>query len=353
MGTVFALDKNSHSNVSTQPGRIARRYLDQRLRLSLLRAVDAVEDSPQSPEGFDGAGDHPAGVDQKPTRTRRHSADPPLPPSLARCASHRRRSRVVQTARRILAEVRRLDDALDQLSSPGGTLALGALPVTAAGVLPGALIRLKATYPAIKLRLQEGRTEELLPLLVSGEIDLIIGRLYAPAVPDQFSREPLWTEPISILARAEHPILSETVTVDVLRRYDLILPTGTSAGRTGDRASARAAWSPCSDLFALSSYGFIREMLHATDLISVMPRLMMVGDLLRGTLKVVPLPIPAPDRPAGVILPRDRPLSNAGRSFVQCLRAFVAEIAERGVAGIASRYSDAERSNTTHPDDQG
>jgi hypothetical protein len=34
----------------------------------------------------------------------------------------------------------------------------------------------------------------LLPLLVSGEIDLIIGRLYAPAVPDQFSREPLWTE---------------------------------------------------------------------------------------------------------------------------------------------------------------
>jgi LysR family pca operon transcriptional activator len=94
-------------------------------------------------------------------------------------------------------------------------------------------------------------------------------------------------------------------------------------------------------------------MLHATDLISVMPRLMMVGDLLRGTLKVVPLPIPAPDRPAGVIRPRDRPLSNAGRSFVQCLRAFVAEIAERGVAGIASRYSDAERSNTTHPDNQG
>ena len=44
-------------------------------------------------------------------------------------------------------------------------------------------------------------------------------------------------------------------------------------------------------------------MLHATDLISVMPRLMMVGDLLRGTLRVVPLPIPAPDRPAGLILP--------------------------------------------------
>ena len=182
---------------------------------------------------------------------------------------------------------------------------------------------------------------------------MIIGRLYAPAVPDQFSREPLWTEPISILARAEHPIFSETVAVDVLRHYDLILPTGTQlVGQEIEHLLALLGLPAVTSLRS-SSYGFIREMLHATDLISVMPRLMMVGDLLRGTLKVVPLPIPAPDRPAGVILPRDRPLSNAGRSFVQCLRAFVAEIAERGVAGIASRYSDAERSNTTHPDDQG
>jgi len=143
------------------------------------------------------------------------------------------------------------------------------------------------------------------------------------------------------------------VTVDVLRRYDLILPTGTQlVGQEIEHLLALLGLPAVTSLRS-SSYGFIREMLHATDLISVMPRLMMVGDLLRGTLKVVPLPIPAPDRPAGVILPRDRPLSNAGRSFVQCLRAFVAEIAERGVAGIASRYSDAERSNTTHSDDQG
>src|SRR3954454_14184217 len=132
----------------------------------------------------------------------------------------------VQTARRVLAELRRLDEELDQLSSPGsGTVALGALPVAAAGVLPGTLARLKATYPHIQVRLQQGRTEDLLPLLASGEIDLIGGRLYETAAPDRFSREPLWTEPISILARTEHPILSEEVTVNALRRHDLVLPT--------------------------------------------------------------------------------------------------------------------------------
>lgn len=92
-------------------------------------------------------------------------------------------------------------------------------------MLPGALARLKATHPDIPIRLQQGRTEELLPLLASGELDLVVGRLYAPALPDQFLREPLWTEPISILARAEHPIFAGPATIDALRRYELVLPT--------------------------------------------------------------------------------------------------------------------------------
>jgi LysR family transcriptional regulator, pca operon transcriptional activator len=92
-------------------------------------------------------------------------------------------------------------------------------------------------------------------------------------------------------------------------------------------------------------------MLHGTDLLSVMPRLMMVGDLLRGTLRVVPLPIPAPDRPAGLILPRDgRVLPSAGLAFAECLRAYVAEIAERGIAAsITNGDSGAEGINKTGP----
>lgn len=54
----------------------------------------------------------------------------------------------VQSARRILAEVRRMDEELDVLSAPGGgILAIGALLVAAAGMLPGVLKRLKASYP--------------------------------------------------------------------------------------------------------------------------------------------------------------------------------------------------------------
>jgi len=255
----------------------------------------------------------------------------------------------VRSARRILAELRRLDEELDEMSSfGGGTLALGALPVAAAGVLPGILTRLKATHPRIKVRLQQGRLEELQPLLASGEIELIVGRLYEPAMPDGYERESLWTEPISILARAGHPIFSETVTVDTLRCYDLALPTITQrVGQEIEHLLSLLGIDPAASLRS-SSYGFIREMLHGTDMLSVMPRLMMVGDLLRGTLRVVPLPIPAPDRPAGLIQLRGRALSGAGQAFAACLRGYVVEIADRGIAApIAGGDSQGGESDTT------
>jgi LysR family transcriptional regulator, pca operon transcriptional activator len=315
---------------------VARRYLDQRLRLSLLRVVDAVE-----AHGSLLKASAVLGLTQPALSKSLQELEDILQTRLFQ--RHSRGVRIteagrvfVQTARRVLAELRRLDDALDDLASPGsGSVALGALPVAAAGVLPGVLARLKTTDPDLRVRMQQGRTEDLLPLLASGEIDLIVGRLYAPAVPDGFAREPLWAEPISILARTDHPILSEEVTVEALRRYDLVLPTVSQrVGQEIEHLLALLGLHPTTSLRS-SSYGFIREMLLVTDLIAVMPRLMMAGDLFRGTLSVVPLPIPAPARPAGLILPRVRALSPAGRSFVACLRAYVGELAERGIADAA------------------
>jgi LysR family pca operon transcriptional activator len=328
----------------------ARRYLDQRLRLPLLRAVDAV-----AAHGSLLKASVALGISQPALTKSLHELEDLL--QLRLFDRHPRGMRptaagvvFVRSARRLLAELRRLDEELDELSGPGGTVALGALPVAAAGVLPGALARLKATCPDVKVRLRQGRTEELLPLLASGELDLIVGRLYEPAVPDGFAREPLWAEPISILARAEHPIFAHaTVSIDELRRYDLVLPTVTQrVGQEIEHLLSLLGLVPTSSLRS-SSYGFIREMLLATDLISVMPRLLMAGDLLRGTLRVVPLPIPAPDRPAGLILPRDRVLPQAGRVFVECLRAHVAEVMERGLTPITGGNNDGGTSDTTHP----
>jgi LysR family transcriptional regulator, pca operon transcriptional activator len=332
---------------------MTHRYLDQRLRLSLLRAVDAVE-----AHGSLLKASAALGISQPALTKSLQELEDILQLRLfdrhSRGVIPTAGGRVfIQAARRILADVHRLEEELDQLADPStGTVALGALPVAASGVLPGVLARLTTAHPEIKVRLQQGRTTDLLPLLASGELDLIVGRLYEPAVPDGFRREPLWSEPISILARSEHPIFSGTVTVDSLRHYDLVLPTVSQlVGQEIEHLLALLGLEPSPSLRS-SSYGFIREMLHATDLISIMPRLMMLGDLLRGTLRIVPLPIPAPDRPAGLILPRDRTLPPPARVFVGCLRVYIREIVTRGVTPPATSASESTKGDATVAEDE-
>ena len=165
----------------------AHRHLDQRLRLHLLRAVEAIERHRSLQKASVALG-----VSQPALTKSLHELEDILQLRLFDRHSrgvHATEAAAVfgRSARRVLAELRRLDEELDVLSAPGsGVVALGALPVAAAGVLPGVLTRLKADHPAIRVRLREGRTEELVPLLASGEIDLIVGRLYRTRAAGRF-----------------------------------------------------------------------------------------------------------------------------------------------------------------------
>jgi LysR family pca operon transcriptional activator len=309
-----------------------RRHLDRRLKLQWLRVIDAVE-----AQGSLLRASATLGLGQPALTRALQEAEQVIGASLftrhARGVRPTEAGRIVtRLARRVLAELHRADEALDHLHS--AQVAIGVLPVAAVGVLPGALIRLKQARPEIQLRLQQGRMEELLPLLAAGEIDLVVGRLYPPATPDGFLREALWEEPISFLARADHPLFARPVTRAALAGCELVLPTVSQ--RVGQEIDERLAALGLATQAPLrsSSYGFIREMLLASDMVSVMPRLMMVGDLLRGALGVLPLEEEAPPRPAGLILPGDRPLPEAGQAFVAALRAHLAEIAAQGLAPI-------------------
>ena len=322
-----------------------RRHLDRRLKLQWLRVIDAVE----------------AQGSLLRAATRLGLGQPALTRSLQEAEQvigarlftrHARGVRpteaglvITRLARRVLAEVHRAEEALDHLA--GAQLAIGVLPVAAVGVLPGALIRLKQGRPDIQLRLQQGRMEELLPLLGAGEIDLILGRLYPAPTPDGFLREALWEEPISFLARSDHPLFSAPVTRAALAGRELILPTVSQ--RVGQEIDERLAALGLTTEAPLrsSSYGFIREMLLASDMVAVMPRLMMVGDLLRGALRVLPLEEEAPPRPAGLVLPPDRPLPEAGQAFVAALRAHLAEIAAQGLSAIPDQHTQRRRIHRT------
>jgi LysR family pca operon transcriptional activator len=238
---------------------------------------------------------------------------------------------VGSAARRLLLEATRLEDELDALDgSDGGAVVIGALPVTAAGLLPGALARFHGTHPDIEVRVHQERTEPLLAALAVREVDFVVGRLYEPTRPDDFVRKAFYDEGISILARADHPLFqTELIELTDLEGYPLVLPTVSQrVGQEIEDFLNQNGLAPRQPM-RLNSVSLIRETLYATDGVTVMPKVMLVGDLLRGGVRILPIDAESPSRPAGLIQRGDAPMLKNAAAFVETFRTYVQDVQSR------------------------
>jgi LysR family pca operon transcriptional activator len=241
-------------------------------------------------------------------------------------------------ARAILAELTRIGDDLTQVAQQSaGTVVIGALPSAAAGILPATLAMLRSRHPRLGIKVVQARTHELLPLLEGGSVDVIVGRLYTPDVPDDFHREALYEEPISVLARAAHPIFEAAHEFSAsLGGYDLVLPSlEQRMGQEVDQVVAALGESLPVPLLRATSLSFIRELVLSGQALTVLPRVMMAGDLLRGAVRIVPLDIPGPARPAGLITLRHRQRSPGLQALAAALREYLASVQGTGLFDAA------------------
>jgi len=241
---------------------------------------------------------------------------------------------LAHTAKTILQELKQLDETLDRLTRDNSVVVnVGVLPVAAVGVMPGVVARLSERRPELQVMVSQGLSEDLIPDLMAGRIDLIVGRLYDPPAPDGLKREPLYHEPISVVAQPNHKIFqSPGPTMERLAKSKLVLPTVASRlGREIDQLLGQMNIDPSAPVRS-SSLGFIRELVLSGEFVGIMPRLTLAADLMRGQIKVAPLPVPAPSRPAGIIYKPDRELPPAAVALIDMLRAYTDEIAAEGQA---------------------
>lgn len=314
-----------------------QRYLDRRLKLRHLRVIKAVSENPS----FVKAAKSLCITQPALTRSLQEIEDilgVRLFERNAKGVTENQFGHILsKSANRILSELDRVEEEMNQLLfDVSGTVVVGALPVAAAGILPGALARLHATHKDLQIRLVQGRTAELLPLLNLGSLDLILGQLYEPEQPDDLVREPLYAEPICILAHAGHPIFDEPDKVlRSLATYDMVLPTSALVAREIDDLLALLELERRPALRS-SSIGFIREMVLSTEFITVMPRLMMTGDHLRGTVRSLPLPAQAPARPGGLIYRPDRTIVPGAKALIETIRTYVEEVSSQEAEACAA-----------------
>lgn len=107
-------------------------------------------------------------------------------------------------------------------------IAIGAMPLSRARILPAAVARFLARRPQVRLTIVEGSRAELVEPLRSGVIDVMVGALRDPLTEPDLAQHRLFDDVPAFYARHGHPLAGAAPTGAEMARYPFTLaPRGT------------------------------------------------------------------------------------------------------------------------------
>lgn len=108
-----------------------------------------------------------------------------------------------------------------------GRIAIGAMPLSRALVVPRALAHFLRDSPGTVIDVVEGSWRELVDPLLDGIIDIMIGAL-REELPSGVEQIPLFTDRLAIFGRKDHPLAGRKATLAELRAQSWVVgPVGT------------------------------------------------------------------------------------------------------------------------------
>lgn len=130
-----------------------------------------------------------------------------------------------RTARRFRLARAELESGLSELAALGGRetgrIAVGAMPLCRARLLPTAVAAFHQKHPESETVIVEGSFRELIEPLRDGQIDVMIGALRSSAPADDVVQRELFVDRLVVLGRKGHPLSKRAgdVTVSDLARF--------------------------------------------------------------------------------------------------------------------------------------
>ncbi|ESR24894.1 LysR family transcriptional regulator [Lutibaculum baratangense] len=133
---------------------------------------------------------------------------------------------VAMASRRILSELRRIDDDIASLrGAPSGLVCIGGLAYSRNAVLPRAIKEVVGRFPQIVVRTVEGPLDSLLVAMHAGEVDVIICARPEAVMLEGVKVETLLRDRMKLFVSRDHPLAGrKAVPAGEVLDYPFILP---------------------------------------------------------------------------------------------------------------------------------
>lgn len=230
---------------------------------------------------------------------------------------------LIRHGKLIFAQVSNAAQELDDLNEGNsGRVVVGTLLAASPGVLPIAVEHLLRARPNVAIKIVEGTNEVLMPALLSGEIDMVVGRLPSHRHRSRIEQVAFFDEQVMAVAGTQHPMAGvANVTIEQLMPFGWILPpVETTLRRQTDQYFVRQGQYVPATAIESVSYLANRSLLRSHDFVGLMPAHVASLDIEAGLLARLDWTVPFGAGPVGVSYRGERSLSPAGSAFLDALQ---------------------------------
>ncbi|MGH8760224.1 MAG: LysR substrate-binding domain-containing protein [Burkholderiales bacterium] len=230
---------------------------------------------------------------------------------------------LIRHARVVLATLAEARDELHALQTGvSGKIAVGALPAVTPGLIPQALLLLKRSTPHTRVVVHEGPMDTLLPELRRNSLDMVVGRLPNSDVSGDLSVETLDEGALVLVVARRHPLAAKRrIEWTDLSPYPWVLPpVGALQREPLENALQQNGCALPDNLIETLSVHVVTGYLQSSDAIGSLSRIAAHHYIKTGVLAQLPLVLPDPQRPIGMMWSRHKPASPAAQAFKECLR---------------------------------
>ncbi len=212
---------------------------------------------------------------------------------------------LVRQAKLAFAELEQGFAEVDALQGrDAGSVAIGTLPLARTHILPSAINAFSQLHAEVRIRVVDGPYDDLLQGLRHGDLDAMVGALRDPAPVDDIVQEPLFDDPLAIVARRGHPLASSTrITRRQLAAYPWVVPRGGAPTWVQfDELLGNDAGPRPRSIVESSSLVLIRGILLESDRLTILSARQARFEIDQGLLETLPFDTSRTTRAIGLTL---------------------------------------------------
>ena len=203
----------------------------------------------------------------------------------------------------------------------GGTVRLGVLSTVESVLIPELVSRLHRQHSSLVVSVVTGPSAYLLSQLRVGDVDLVVGRMTDSPEIQGMNFEHLYSECMTLVVRAGHPLTLHPLDRSLLEHYPLVVPLANTTIRAyADSLFVQCGINPSSQRLETLSVTLSRRYVLCNDAVWIAPLDAVRMDLASGEFHELDLGQREPGGSIGICRNAHVPVSLAVQGCIEVLR---------------------------------